>query len=154
MKTFSEIRLTKDLSVPAYDNHVVELGTVANEGILLQTPAYKAVFPVDIELLVVGNYLRGSDGLEASDLGFPLPPFAEFIQQVLVVGNGIVCQVFQVVQNLLEFLLQVAQHFVGLEGVVFGNAFNPDLGEAKNVVSGDFAIELLLIWLPGPCLSC
>ena len=52
------------------------------------------------------RHLFGLDGLEQPDLRFPFATLAVFLQQVLVICNGIVNQVIQVVLNLFDIAFE------------------------------------------------
>ncbi len=56
-------------------------------------------------------------------------------------GDGVAGELFELALDLGDVLFESGDVFVGLEGVELGDAFDADLGEAGDVVVGDFAFE-------------
>lgn len=128
-------------AVLAEDNDEVEVGAIESEFILLETGANEALLSVVIKL-GIGNGDCGSlNGLEGADLRLALAALAVLLQEILVVPDGIISEVLDIVRHLLHSLLYSLDMLVGLEGIELRDALNADLGELNDVFLRDLAAE-------------
>ena len=105
--------------------------------------ADEAFLAVDAELLVGGDDLRGADLLDLVVGGAALAALAVFFLQGLEPLDRVVDQVGEVVFHALDVLFDLLDLLVGLEAVVGGDALDADLGQARDVLLGHLAAQLL-----------
>ena len=78
------------LSVAVEDNNIVDIRTIAQELILLESGTYEAFFAIDIEFLVGLNYGFHIDVCEVAHLGLTRIFISVFSLEVLEPANGII----------------------------------------------------------------
>ena len=149
--TLVEEILVLDLShlVPAvleYHYYVVYVAAVAYKLRILHALAYaeEALGPVDIEFGVRNGHLRRLDGIETADLGTTLTPLAVLVAYMLIVGNGIIRKVRQIVFRRLDIILYAADLVVGLVGIVTRYADELQLRQALHILQRNLAAQQLL----------
>ena len=132
-----------EFSVAVEDDDVVDVGTVADELVLLQTRADEAFLTVDVEFLIGLNNLRGNNRVEIADFRATREVRAVFLLDMREPFDGDIGQVGEVVDDALDFLLDARHQFVGLVFVELQNALHLDFQEPQNVVAGHFANQVL-----------
>lgn len=121
---------------------VVEGGAL-EEGLAFafQAVAGEAVLGVEVEGLVGHDDLRGGDAVEGGDFGAAFLAWAVGFFEALEMGDGEAGELLQMAFDFGDVFFESGDVFVSLEGVELGDAFDADLGEAGDVVVGDFAFE-------------
>ena len=105
--------------------------------------AHEALLEVGVEFVVGDGHLGAVDGAEGLEHGFALPPLAELLLQLAVPLHRVVGEVGQVVLDLVDLHLEVGDALIGLLGVELGDALDPDLGQARDILVGDRTDQML-----------
>lgn len=121
---------------------VVERGAL-EEGLAFafQAVAGEAVLGVEIECLIGHDDLGGGDAVEGGDFGAAFLAGAVGFFEALEMGDGVAGELLELAFDFGDVFFERGDVFVGFEGVELGDAFDADLGEAGDVVVGDFAFE-------------
>ena len=130
-------------SVAVEDDDIVDVGAVADELVLLQSGADEALLAVDVELLRGLDDLGGLDGVEVSNLGATRMVLTIFLLDEAEPFDRDIDHVVQFVVDVLDFLLDAGDEFVGLVLVELQDALHLDFHESQDVVASDVADELL-----------
>ena len=128
------------------DDHVVQIGALADELRILHrlADAEETLGPVDVETGVRHGHLRGLDRIELANLGPALAALAVLRANPLVVGDGILHQMLQLVAHLLGIGLDLLDLDVGLLRVVTGDADELQFRQALHVLERHLAAQQLL----------
>ena len=135
---------------PEHDD-VVDVGAVADELVFFQAVANEAAFAVDVQFLIGSGHHVGGNGVERPDFGFSVAALAVLFLKVLVIRNGEPGDVSQMIVRFYQFRFQPTHEFIGLEGIVLGNAFDADFGQPQNIILHDLPIKLLSGRVSTPC---
>jgi len=131
-------------SVAQEDDHIIDVGTFGDELVFLEAGAHEALLAVDIETGVGHSHLGGDDGLEVAYLGLPGISSAVFLPDLLVVVDGVIVEVGQVVLHLLQLLLDGTDSLLGFLDIIFGDTLDLYLRQVDDVVVADLAEEEFL----------
>ena len=130
------------LAVFVEDDNVVDVGTVADELVLLQAGADEAFVAVDVEFLVGFGNLGGDDGFEVLDFSAARMVGTILVLEELEPADGDLrhaCQVFVDVGNLC---FDAGDELVVLVFREFGDALHLDFEQTEDVLLAHLADEL------------
>ena len=133
-----------EFSVAIEDDDVVDVGAVAHEFVFLQTRSDEAFLTVDVEFLVGLDDLRGDNRVEVANFGATREVAAVFFLDLRKPFDGDIGHMGEIVDDALDFLLDVGHQLVGLVLVELQNALHLDFQEPQNVVAGHFANQVFL----------
>ena len=129
-------------SVFIENDDVVDVGTVANEFVFLQTGTDESFLTVDIELLVGFHHLRSLDGLEVPDFRQTRVVGTVFALDELKPANGDIRHAAQVLVDALDLVLDAGNEFVALVLAELRNALHLDFQQAQDVFLAHLADKL------------
>ena len=133
-----------ELSVAIEQYHVVDVGAVAHELVLLQARSDESFGAVDVEFLVGLCHLRRLDGVEVAYLGAAWEVFPVFVLDVGEPVDGHIGHVCQVVSNLFQLCLDASHQFVSLVFAELQYALHLYLQQTQDVVACHLAYKLRL----------
>ena len=119
------------------DDDIVDVGTVANELILLHAGTDKSLFTVDIKLFIRFSHLDRLNVLETANFGATWIVFPITLFQHQVPGYCVVGKIVQVMIYFADFLSQTCNVFVRLIRVKLQNTRHLDLHQPKDIVTVD-----------------
>ena len=129
------------LAVTMEDDDIVQVGTIAQELILLQSGTDKAFLAVDIELLVGLNHGLDVDIGEVTHLRSTRIFISVFSLERFEPANRIIGQVAQVFLGLFDFLIEVLHQLVGFFGVELRDTNHADVEEFLDILAFHIANE-------------
>ena len=129
-------------AVAVEENHVVDIGTVADVFVLLQSGANEALLAVDVEFLIGLHHFGGRDGVEALDFRQTRMVFAVFLAYVVEPLTGDVYHVGQFAVYLLDFVLDGGNVLLRLVLVELEDARHTNLHQAQDVLLRHLAHHL------------
>ena len=130
-----------ELAVAVEDDDVVDVGTVADILVLLQTRADEAVGAVDVEFLVCLGNLRGLDGVEVAYLRHSRMFLAVLVLEELEPRGRHLNEVLQVAVNLVDLGFDTCHQLIGLVLIELQDTLHLDFQEFQNVVLRHLADE-------------
>ena len=106
---------TQHLVFPIFveDDDVVDVRTVANKLILLESRSHKSLVAIDVEFLVRFNHFGRFDGLEVAYFSASRMVVSIFVDQELEPFHGDIRHVRQVVLDAFQFLFDARHQLVG-----------------------------------------
>ena len=143
---FSDEDLVGDLddahgAVAGESDDVVEARAFLNGLVALHGVTGEAFFTIHVERVVGHDHLLGGNAVKAGEFSAAATIFAVFLFDVLIPLDGVLGEAAKVFLHLSDLIFEALDKFVGLEGVIFRDALNLDLGEANDVFLCDLALE-------------
>ena len=133
-------------TVAVEDDYVVDVGTVADKLVLLESRADEAFLAVDIELLVCLYHLGCLNGVEIAYLCEPRMVLAVLVfEEGKPVGRHF-HDVCKVAVHAFNLCLDACHQFVGLVFVELQYALHLYLQQAQYVVFGHLTHQLRIVW--------
>jgi len=120
-------------------NDIVDIGTVTDKLILLHPGTDKSFFTVYVELLVGFSHLHGFDIFETAYLCPAWVILAVTVLQHGIPRYRIIDQIVEMMVDLIDFLQQLRNEFVGFIGVEFENTRHLNLHEPEDIIPVDLA---------------
>ena len=124
------------------NNDVVDAGACTQVFIFFQGCADKAFFAVDVEFFVSFRNVGGFDVVEVAYNSAPGPFVSVFVLKALILSNGIVCEVCEMIARFGNFFVKRKHFLFRLVGVEFKDARHFDFKQAQQVVECYGAYEL------------
>ena len=132
-------------AVAVEDDGVVDVGTVGDELVFLESGADESLVAVDVQFLVGFGHLGGDDGVEVPQFRAAGMLIAVFgLEQAEPVARDL-HHVGQVAVDARDFLFHAEDGLVRLVFVELQDARHLDVHQPQYVVLGDFAYHLRII---------
>ena len=131
-----------ELTILIEDDDVIDVRTVADKLVLLQTRTDEAVLAVDVQFLVGLDDLGGLDGVEVANLRQSRMVLAVLVFQELEPLGRHLYEVGQVAVYLINLCLDAGHQLVSLVLVEFQDALHLDFQQLQDVVLGDLTHHL------------
>ena len=130
-------------------NHIVNIATIADKlGILhTLTNTEEALCTINIELSICHRHLCSLNHIKLSDFGLTLTTLAVLLAYALIVCNGVVGQVIQIILRSLDILLNLLYLVIGLIGIVARDTDELKLCQTLHILHRNLTTQLLLEWL-------
>ena len=134
-----------ELTIFVEDNDIIDIGTVADKLVFLQSCTYKSIGTVDIEFLIGLNNLGSLDGIEVADFGLSRMILTIFLFKELKPIGGDLYKVVEVAVNLFDFLLDACHEFVGFILVELKDSLHLNLKQLENIILGYLTNQLWIV---------
>ena len=122
-------------SVTIEDDHVVDIGTVADVLVLLQAIANESLLTIDIELLVRLDHLGRLDRVEITDLRQAGIILTVFLLQACKPINGVIDNKLQMMVDALDLALGLGDELITLIAVELQDTSHLDLHQSQDIVT-------------------